>query len=112
MLFIWFTATISKYFWCSVFQILFVFNFNERFASFVVTLAHHFILVGTLGGDGASNGGVRDLATLCHILNDIGNDFWVKLVFRWFTRLNECYLDEKGGGMRQREGEKKRKHIK
>lgn len=72
-----------------VFHIFFVFNFDECSTIFVVSLSHHFIFVGTFGGDGASDRCVRDLAPFCHILNDVSNDFWVELVFRRLTRFDE-----------------------
>lgn len=86
---------ISKLFWYSVFDIFFVFfifSFHYRFTILVVALTHHFILVGTFCCDGASDCGIGDLATFRHILNNVGNDFGVKLVFRWFARFDECYM--------------------
>lgn len=75
----------------SIFHIFFVFDFNERFAIFVIALAHHFIFISTFGGDGASHGCFRDLATFRHILNDISYDFWIKLVLGRFLGFNESY---------------------
>lgn len=91
--FFWFLVSLSI-----LLYVLFVFEFNERFASLVVALAHHFILIGTFGCNGTSDRGVRDLAPFRYILNNVGNDLWIELVFRWLAGFHECCIGNGSNG--------------